>query len=192
MAADEPNGAEMTDEHNFPPKPQATAESLADPLGFMEVEHAWHDAVTRWIEAVLDGLENRPIQAEAEVMVEFLTRDLPRHIQDEEEDLFPLLKERCGNDSSTKAVISRLSEEHKLDEDLVDFIIADLQMIAANKRVPNLMRFFANASGFAENQRRHLAWENQTVLPLARKSLTEADVKTLARGMAERRGLSVE
>ena len=52
------------------------------------------------------------------------------------------------------------------------------------------MRLFMDLRTFAEAQRRHIAWENSLVLPLARKRLTAKDLETMGRNMAARRGIA--
>ena len=45
-----------------------------------------------------------------------------------------------------------------------------------------------DAMAFATLQRRHLAWENGTILPLARQRLSAEDKAELGRRMTARRG----
>lgn len=55
---------------------------------------------------------------------------------------------------------------------------------------PEYVDYFCTlARGFARSQRRHLGWENGTVLPLAEKRLTDEDQAAPGRSMAKRRGL---
>ena len=54
----------------------------------------------------------------------------------------------------------------------------------------NRQVFVHEARTFGVLQRRHLAWENGTILPLARKRLNKHDLAELGRKMAARRGLS--
>jgi hemerythrin-like domain-containing protein len=50
------------------------------------------------------------------------------------------------------------------------------------------MEEFASAArAFARAQRRHVAYENGSILPLARTRLTRKDLKQLSRRMAQRR-----
>ena len=64
-----------------------------------------------------------------------------------------------------------------------------MEVIAKGAKLANPVRMLFNARAFAEAQRRHIAWENNVLLPLARKRLTEADLKELGRNMAAMRGI---
>lgn len=109
---------------------------------------------------------------------------------DEEEDLFPLLRRRAEPDDEVNAIIGQLSQEHATDDLdarlLVDGLVPfkTRQMSAAQRSsFRDLLR------RFAANERRHLIVENAIVLPLAHARLTQADLNTLGRRMAARRGL---
>ena len=58
---------------------------------------------------------------------------------------------------------------------------------AAGRQPADAVEFGHAARAFSVFQRRHLAWENGTVLPLARKRLTAADQADMGRRMADRR-----
>ena len=70
-------------------------------------------------------------------------------------------------------------------------MIEDLELIASGHVLPNPIRFLMNAKEFSQTQRRHLSWENRTVLPVAHRRLTAADLAGLGRAMAERRGVAL-
>ena len=168
----------------FPPPTPASPD---DPLGFLEREHDRQAQICDWVERLIDQLDREPVPEQARQLLTFIRDDLPLHILDEEGGLFPLLRRRAQPEDEIDGVLDKLSSEHELDKDLVEFITEDLAYIAEGSRVANLARFFANVSGFTETQRRHLEWENRVVLPLARKRLGEDDLKELSARLAKAR-----
>jgi hemerythrin-like domain-containing protein len=130
-----------------------------------------------------------PVDREAlAAIVQYLRRDFPLHVADEEEGLFPLLVARCRDDEGAVSVLRQLTREHADDHEEVQTLLGDLEQVLDDKRVADTWAFMRRAMHFVETQRRHLAWENNVVLPLARGQLTEPDLAELGQGMAVRRG----
>lgn len=69
-------------------------------------------------------------------------------------------------------------------------IVIDLKVIADRRTLESPMRMFVNVRTLVEAQRRHLAWENGVVLPLAQKRLESGDLEEMGRNMAARRGMA--
>ena len=126
---------------------------------------------------------------EAQSLLDFLTHDFVWHAQDEERDLFPALVMRSIPDDRIEDVLLQLAAEHELDEELVGYIVSDLQLIAHGAKTEMPTRMLINVRAFAELQQRHLAWENRIVMPLARERLTAVDLETMGRSMAARRSI---
>ena len=126
----------------------------------------------------------------AALVLGYLEHDMPLHIADEEEDLFPLLTRRCTPEDDFEELVALLSCEHETDEKHYLALLAPLRAIVNGLRPPDPVQFAADARVFAILQLRHLGWENGTVLPLARRCLTAADKAEMGRKMAERRGIS--
>ncbi|MGF1610455.1 MAG: hemerythrin domain-containing protein [Kiloniellales bacterium] len=171
--------------------PALDSGGLDEPLDLILSEHMRQNTVCGWLSTCADSEDMAAILPYAERLLAFLTEDLPRHCEDEERDLFPLLRQRCAREDGVERIVDQLSAEHALDRDVVDFLVDDLQRLVAHGRLPNPIRFFINLKAFAVTQMRHLAWENRTVLPLARRRLTDADLADLGRRMAARRGIEL-
>ncbi len=165
------------------------AEQFLRPLALMRLEHKRQRRAWDRLEALAEELSTDQAFNEAAAILAILTEELPRHAEDEEADLFPLLERRCLPNDNIADILAQLRSEHELDEDLASFIVADLEVFAKGARLANPVRMLFNARAFAEAQRRHIGWENNVLLPLARKRLTEADLKELGRNMAARRGI---
>ena len=183
----------MSKSNGAPPRsePAPPAEAFQDPLGMMLAEHSRQRQLCDRLHQLVMELDMESVATLAHELLEFLKSDLPRYTEDEERNLFPLLRQRCQPEDGIDEILDQLSEEHELDKDLVEFMIEDLEMIASGHSLPNQIRFIINVKEFAETQRRHLSWENRTVLPIAHRRLTAGDITELGRAMAERRGVDL-
>ena len=162
---------------------------LLSPVDFLFADHYRQRVVLNYIESLAAAPEAPNWAEVAQAVLEYLRRDLPNHAADEERDLFAAMRKRCGRADNIETVFEVLSAEHSGDEQMAEDVIAGIErrLNAPSERVdPN---FAAAAKAFAATQRRHLAWENALLLPVARKRLTEGDLRRLGRKMAERRGI---
>jgi hemerythrin-like domain-containing protein len=163
---------------------------IAEPIEFIFAEHYRQRAMLNLIEQVADGeLSVEARRRVAGMALGFLARDLALHVLDEEQDLFPLLQRRARPGDRMIAVLAQFAAEHAADEMLAQELAAGLAAMAGRGPAAPSPEFRACARLFTQAQRRHLAWENAVVLPLARERLTAADLRDLARRMAARRGL---
>ena len=168
--------------------PEAFAEArFLDPLGFIREEHRRQEELCAVLEGLVDDFTKPSSRDKATGILAYLTEELPLHEQDEEEGLIPLLQARCG-DAEAQGLLSRLRGQHADDRARVATLIADLDALYVEVPLGDPGAFVLNALMLAETWRRHLAWENQVLLPLARDRLNAADLEELGRAMAARRG----
>ncbi len=160
------------------------------PIEFLFKEHDRLLEILATLELLAHDCTADRAPENAALVLGYLEHEMPLHIADEEEDLFPLLTRRCAPEDEIDELVALLSSEHETDENHYLALLAPLRAIVNGRPPPNPMRFAADARAFAVLQRRHLGWENGTVLPLARRRLTAADMAELGRKMAERRGIS--
>ncbi|WP_297695200.1 hemerythrin domain-containing protein [Phenylobacterium sp.] len=161
------------------------------PLDWFTAEHYRH----RQFCALMHGLsravlfEPEPIAA----VVEFLRHELGRHLSDEEEDLFPLLRARARPEDEVEQVLGRLTAEHRGDMAHGHGLRLHLERCLETHTAPGLDPAAALAlDAFATQELRHLALENAVVLPLAKLRLSARDLKALSRRLAARRGLQLQ
>lgn len=159
---------------------------LGDPLDFFFAEHFRQRKLCNLIEemALADSLD--PLLAK-EVLV-FLRDDMAMHVLDEEEDLFPLMRERCPPEDEIERVLSALSAEHAGDRHLAQLVTEGLET-ALRESLPVAVQPGLREAmiDFARNERRHLALENSVVLPLARRRLSVDDLARLSARLLRRR-----
>ncbi|MHA6288158.1 hemerythrin domain-containing protein [Maricaulis sp. CAU 1757] len=173
----------------FKPIEPIPLDLLREPLVWFFAEHYRHrDACFRLTELRQSDLFDDAVFQD---LHDFLDRDLPLHVLDEEDDLFPLMLERCKPDDRIESVLDMLSAEHANDMSAADAVKALLVRALADRS--GLARYAdagARIDTFCRQQHRHIAVENAVVLPIARRRLTEGDLVTLGRHIAARRGLA--
>jgi hemerythrin-like domain-containing protein len=167
------------------------AGAFRHPLEFIFAEHDRQRIACAALERLADDLDAADARDNAAFVLGYLEVDLPLHIADEEEDLFPLLRARCLADDRIEAMLVLLRDEHQEDDSHCEALLEPLREIAGGARPADAIAFVAHARAFASFQRRHLGWENGTILPLAERRLDDADQAALGAKMAARRGISL-
>lgn len=153
---------------------------LEDPVAFLSAEHARQTVLLGHIERVARAPLNRAARGLAAMLLDWLSAELPVHIEDEERSLYPRL---AAHD--TVGVLRTLQAQHREDRNAVRTILAGLRRAAAGK-APGA-DFAPAALAFASGHRRHLALEEAAVTPLARRVLDQDALASLADEMARRR-----
>lgn len=158
---------------------------LDDPLEYIAAEHFRARAVCSALSRLAEA--GKAFRDEADRVIAYLDCDFPLHHEDEEADLFPLLRQRAAADD-LGITLARLGSDHRKSEALAADIVTVLAQGTRNAtlhlagRTRDLMR------AFSASQRRHLALENGVVLAIARIRLTRADLTGMSRRMKARRG----
>ncbi len=160
------------------------------PLEFLHAEHDHQRIKCAALERLAKDATYAGAREDAKLVLDYLRDELAFHLADEEEDLFPMLRRRALPDDGIEEALALLEHEHREDLESGEMVAGDLQRLADGVPPADATAFAMNAMAFSVTQRRHLAWENGVVLPLAHKRLTEADLIKLGRKMAARRGLS--
>ena len=166
-------------------QPPTVPQVLRNPLDFVQEDHMRK----RNICTALDDLA-RAGDANADLadrVSEFLSQELPLHMADEEEDLFPLLRRRCTAEDEVDRVLRRLDTEHRHFGASIPMVLTLLARISDGAELSG--DDCALLTNYANQARRHLILENAIVLPLARVRLTDDDLDTLRLRMMQRRGL---
>lgn len=161
---------------------------IRQPLEWFTAEHYRHRQFCALMHelAQTQDFDPKPLVA----LIEFLRHELGRHLADEEDDLFLLLRRRALPEDDIDQVLGRLTSEHKGDLAHGYALRAHLERCLASHTPPAsdpAARLALDA--FATQELRHLALENAVVLPLAKLRLTSKDLRALSRRLAARRGL---
>ncbi|MGI9414663.1 MAG: hemerythrin domain-containing protein [Hyphomicrobiales bacterium] len=153
----------------------------------MRYEHELQNKLCDALERVADGLPENVDRTLVTAILPMLRNDLEIHVMDEEDGLFPLMQERVVAEDNFDAVLETLCLEHAADQGFAEEIVDQLEQLNACSRPENPDMLGYMLRGFFEAQRRHLAWENAVVLPLAHCRLTKPDLNALTRVMLDNR-----
>lgn len=152
---------------------------LSDPLGFLAAEHARQRALLGHLERLARNPAGPAHVAMARALAAWLACELPMHLRDEEESLYPRLPPDAA------PVMRSLTEAHAMSEPARALLRAGLARIATGHR-PGA-DFAEAALGFAADYRRRLALEEAELMPAAQRSLSGSACLAIAREMAARR-----
>jgi hemerythrin-like domain-containing protein len=166
------------------------AQSPASPLDRLVAEHELQLELCDALELIADGLPNRIPSNLVREVTAALTHGLSAHFSFEEDVLFPLLRQRGGDEVSLAAALDQLESEHARDAGLCDELAEELKALSLRDEPRNVEMLGYMLRGFFEGQRRHIEWENTIVVPAARRLLTTADLDSLV-GRWDREGGSL-
>lgn len=163
---------------------------LREPLDFMIADHRRLRKVCHALDT-LDVTSEVPLSKEiTDVIFAYLSDDLLLHIADEEVDLFPAVLAAPGVGQDLADLISVLTRNHAIELSLASDVIIILRRSRPNAdehgKILQIARVLAT---FTECIRRHLAVEDDVLLPMARRHLTVTDLEKIGRAMAERRNI---
>ena len=161
--------------------------AIGDPIDLLIAAHIEHAELCNMLERIADSLPDDVDPLLCGRVVRFLKDDLPEHHRDEEDGLFPLLEKRARPSDNVTELLAQLSLEHATDESFAEELMEELTGLSLGARPgnPNMLGYMLR--GFFENYRRHLHWETNVLLPLARRRLTEQDLSMLMRSFSGRR-----
>jgi hemerythrin-like domain-containing protein len=165
-------------------------EYLRDPIEFLYGEHERLRLKLDEMLWLAENLKAENAPDKAASILEYLTTDLPIHLMDEEEDLFPLLRLRSERHEKIVATIQLLIAEHQNDVEVGRSMLRSLEAIAKGNALADEDLFVDYVRAFTMLQRRHHAMENTVLMPIAYERLTKDDLAELSLGMARRRGLT--
>lgn len=158
-------------------------------LEFVKLDHEQHLQLCDVLEAIADSLPDRIDEQQCVYAAEALRYRVNAHHQLEENVLFPRLAARAGDDLALRKILDRLADEHRTDEGHCEEAIELLSKLSHGILPLNMDAAGYMLRGLFEGLRRHIAFENDHVLPLAQKILQQDDLEALAHGI--RRTLQV-
>lgn len=171
-------------------KNNASAPSFHTPLDML---HACHERIMDQCATLQKLMQHLPmhgcdIQAKqaAQGIMRYFDTAGKFHHQDEEIDLFPLLKS-CQNKEAEELAL-RLEDEHLYLDEIWQALRAKLDEISQGKLATldhKMIGDFSLAYG------RHIMLENTKLLPLALRLLNEKQLQEMGKNMAARRGVSL-
>lgn len=159
------------------------------PLRFVMWDHQRQRDFCVSLEALADDLYQSGREHLAASLLDFLLVDMSLNMEDEEELIEPLLKDRALPEDHVPEAIARLHRQHSAAAAYAARTADGLDRLAAGGVPAMPLDFVITVLGLVDSITRHLDWEEETLLPLAERRLTLADKARLGRAMARRRGI---
>lgn len=164
----------------------ARAATPHDPIEFLLSEHLNHRRMCKALERLAEATEFDAARVTG--LLDYVRFDLALHVIDEEEDFFPLLRQRCLPEDEIDEILSRLAAEHAEDKALAGDVRDMLNACLILRKPPSAIEGGVDAlRNFAEHERRHLTLENAVIIPMARRRLDADDLKGLSKRLLARR-----
>lgn len=150
-----------------------------DPITMILVHHAGHLTLCNSMERIADSLPDKVDLAICRAVINALSERVEKHHRFEDRVLFPLLRRRAASDDGLIRSLDRLGEEHDIDEGHAEEVIDLLGAFHRGSREisPDAAGYMLR--GLFESMRRHIAFENDYILPAARRLLSNADLVEL-------------
>lgn len=155
----------------------------------LDMLHACHDRIMDQCTTLQKLIQHLPMhgcddqaQQAAQKILHYFDTAGQHHHQDEEMDLFPLL--RAAQNPDADKLMDQLLEEHQTMDAMWVNLRVQLLAIAEGKTADldrKLVADFSLAYG------RHVMFENMKLLPLAAKLLDENQLKDMGKSMSARR-----
>jgi hemerythrin-like domain-containing protein len=165
-----------------------TAPSFDDPLGMLR---ACHGRIERQLETLQRLQRHLPehgcdvdARAAARGILRYFDTAAPHHHADEEQSVFPRLE--AARPGEAGVLIAELGRDHALLAARWRKLRPLLAAIACGQRANLPPGQVADVAGAYE---RHIAREEQDLIPLAQRSFDAATIAAIGREMAQRRGV---
>lgn len=122
-------------------------------------------------------------------LANYLRHEFPQLSNEEEEGLLPLLKQRMLLGDEMDQAIRQSVEEHRRDVHTAQMLAQECDALGDGLESEEIPAVLAALRAFAEQQRRHVAWEEAIILPLARARLSDRDLAAWSKAMRARKRL---
>jgi hemerythrin-like domain-containing protein len=152
---------------------------LADPLAFLLAEHARQKVLLSHLDRLARNRVGRGKAAIAAALGAWFACELPLHLADEEQSLYP----RLGATAAT--LLAALAEEDAVNPARRARLRQGLAALATGHVTPPGWEFCA--LDFVADYRRQIALEEQRLFPMARAVLGPGEQAAIRREMAARR-----
>ncbi len=156
---------------------RAEAAAPGSLLHVIEQEHSAEMCLCDLLEQLADALPE-PLDTEiTPAGITTLRNCIRRHIILEENYLYPVLVKRAKPDEFNKDLLALIAREHASDESHAHEAADEMEEALSRGHVPKPEMLGYMLRCYFEARRRHIAWENAIILPLARLRLKESDLE---------------
>lgn len=161
---------------------------LLDPIGFLQTEIYRQRVACNTLEALASSVANGDVGTDAERVRRYIVEDLPIHLRDLEECLFPILRQRSQPEDNLEGRLARYRGLYGRRNEPSASLLTVLEGLSRGDPPPPDLA--AIAREVVESWRSDLTSENEVILPLAEQRMTEDDLVALGQAMALKRGIS--
>jgi hemerythrin-like domain-containing protein len=166
-----------------------------DPTGLLSDCHRRIEMFMRSLEGVAKVIDSAPTEETRQALetaLRYFREAAPKHTADEEESLFPRLRELQSPEVETAfSKLEELEGEHRWAEPLHAQVEGlGLEYLLKGQLSPAQVEAFRSAvTELSAMYKRHIAVEDETLFPVAAKALSDADKQAIAAEMAKRRAV---
>jgi hemerythrin-like domain-containing protein len=175
----------------------AKTHNFTDPTGLLSDCHRRIEMFLGTLEAVagvIDGPATEETRRALESALRYFAQGAPKHTADEEESLFPRLRQIHDPEiESAFSELEQLENEHRWAAPLhteVDRLGAQY-LLTGNLSSPEVGDFRHAVASLASMYKQHIDVEDSLVFPLAARMLSNAEKIAIAQEMAARRKVRV-
>ncbi len=170
---------------------------FSNPLGLLSdchrrIEH-FLDVLIRVCNQASGAPLTPPERSALEKALTYFRNSAPKHTADEEDSLFPRMRESGDTARASLECLAELEKDHQTaarDHELVDSL--GQRWLASGRLLDEELDQIRRAlQRLSETYTRHIAIEDQQLFPLAGRLLKPDQLAQVGREMAERRGVSV-
>jgi hemerythrin-like domain-containing protein len=163
-----------------------------DPIGMLLGCHRRIEKKLATLKSLCTHLRDKGVDAEAsgaaQALLRYFDSAAAYHHEDEDASLLPMLESRITDAAERErliALVARVHDEHEEMHRVWSRLRRPLEGVA-----DGLLRTLAetDVQAFASLYRDHIEAEEASIVPLAERWLTDADLSLLGRAMANRRG----
>jgi hemerythrin-like domain-containing protein len=162
------------------------------PIDYLIADHARIRAMCDGLDLLGRGTEQHADPDAAAHTAAFLEWDLPRHFLDEDAVLVPQLRRSwpAGGQAVLERDVQRLLEQHRQDAARRLRLLPMLRRLAAGTLAAVDKDFGMRCTAFTVSLRRHLTWEEETILKAAQRYLGASDLDLVGRAMSAGHGVA--
>jgi len=172
---------------------------FADPIGLLKDCHRRIEKFLDLLVAIANEAKGKPLGLDHRVAVEtalcYFREAAPKHTADEEESLFPRIRNSGYLDANEiVSDLDRLQADH-LTTDEAHRVVSELfrQWLVNDLLLPDeVVRLMLLLRSLRDIYTRHITEEETRVFPYAASRLTRTDLKAVGLEMARRRGLAAK
>jgi hemerythrin-like domain-containing protein len=173
----------------------AKTHNFNDPTGMLSDCHRRIEMFMRSLEGVakvIDGPPTQDVRQALETALRYFHEAAPKHTADEEESLFPRLRQLQSPE--IQGAFSKLEElegEHRWAEPLHARVESlGVEYLTRGQLSPVQVEAFRSAvAELSAMYKRHIAVEDESLFPVAAKALSQDDKQAIAAEMAKRRAV---